>query len=135
MMTGKEATQKPQHTIHWIDDNHSKVGVTRNARLADSATLENLLIFFDDAELRPLELRNNIDSVKGSWNKQKHRERNTGKIQMNVMLPKTAIEALDDLAEAHGLKRPATIERERLISQEGKTRAVLGYDEGLTKQS
>ncbi|MGN5517917.1 hypothetical protein VF673_03365 [Halopseudomonas sp. Lyrl_26] len=111
LMTGEETIQKLQHTIRWIDDNRSKVGITRNARLADSATLENLLIFFDEAELRPLEVRNIIASVRGSWNKQKYRERNTGKSQMNVMLPNTTIKALDDLAEAHGLKRPAIIER------------------------
>lgn len=111
LVKDKETTQKLQHTIRWIEKNRSKVGITRRARLAGSATFEDLLIYFDKAELRPLEVRNIIDSVKNSWNKQKYRERNTGKSQMNVMLPNTTIKALDDLAEAHGLKRPAIIER------------------------
>src|SRR5690606_29207004 len=100
LKAGKESTHRGQYAIRWIEQNRSKLGV-RMRITAGSTTLEDLLISFDRANLRPLEVRNIIQSIRASWNKQKYRERNTGKRQMNVMLLETAIEALDDLAEAH----------------------------------
>lgn len=122
LKAGKESTHKVQYAIRWIEQNRSKLGV-RMRITAGSTTLEDLLISFDRANLRPLEVRNIIQSIRASWNKQKYRERNTEKRQMNVMLLETAIEALDDLAEAHGLKRAEIIEH--LVTSETEHRLYL----------
>ncbi|BFT61137.1 hypothetical protein [Pseudomonas moorei] len=66
---------------------------------------ENLLIFFDHANLDKNQKSLFIERVKISWRQQKYRKNLTGKGQYNFILSDKAIARLDKLSETYELSR------------------------------
>lgn len=71
------------------------------------ATLEEMLIFFDDLgksfSNEQIELW--IEKVKRSWSQQQHRLRQTDKKQVNLVLSKKSIAQLEKLSRKYGISR------------------------------
>lgn len=117
----KDQPKRVEHAFSWIEKNSRKLDLGFIPR--DVNTFEDLLIYFDTQELRPLEVKEIINSTRVSWNREQHQKRNVDKKQMNVMLPNTAIKALDLLAKKTSLSRAEIIER--LITRETKEEMYL----------
>lgn len=71
---------------------------------------QELLIFFDKEDFKPLERTIIIQSIKQLWYKKQFNERSSEKKQVNVLLSKATISQLDLLAKKHDLKRAQIIE-------------------------
>lgn len=71
---------------------------------------QELLAFFDKENLLSYEQKVIIQEIKKRWNRQRFDDRNADKKQINVMLSKTVIAQLDELAKRHDLKRAQVIE-------------------------
>lgn len=79
---------------------------------------KELLMFFDREELGPNEKKAIIQQIKKKWSRKQFDERTADKKQVNIMLSKTVIAQLDELAKQWNLKRAQVLET--LISQESK---------------
>lgn len=73
-------------------------------------TYEDLLIFFDSANLTAEQKTLYIDKIKKRWSQQKYREGLIGKAQYNFVLSDKAIANLDKLANLHEISRAKIIE-------------------------
>lgn len=71
---------------------------------------QELLMFFDRANLQRYEQKVMIQEIKKRWNRQQFDERNADKKQVNVMLSKAVIAHLDGLAIRHDMKRAQVLE-------------------------
>lgn len=78
-----------------------------------------LITFFDHAEFGPTEQKAIIKAIKQLWSRRQFDVRAVDKKQVNVMLAKTAINLLDELAEKHKLKRAQVLERLITMESEG----------------
>lgn len=73
-------------------------------------TYEDLLIFFDSANLMTEQKTLYIDRIKKRWSQQKYRENLIGKAQYNFVLSDKAIANLDKLASLHEIGRAKILE-------------------------
>ena len=73
-------------------------------------TYEDLLIFFDSANLTTEQKTLYIDRIKKRWSQQKYREGLTGKAQYNFVLSDKAIMNLEKLARLHEISRAKILE-------------------------
>ncbi|MCQ2032421.1 hypothetical protein [Stutzerimonas kunmingensis] len=71
---------------------------------------QELLMFFDHADVGRYERAAMIREIKKRWARKQFDERAADKKQVNVMLSKAVIAQLDALAETHGVKRAQIIE-------------------------
>lgn len=72
---------------------------------------QELLMYFDKAEFGHNEQKAIINEIKRRWNRKQLDVRNPDKKQVNVMLSKTVITQLDELAKKHDLKRAQILEK------------------------
>lgn len=82
-----------------------------------------LLIFFDREDLAQAELKLLLMNIRRGWNRQVSRERQTDKKQYNFILPNKVVDLLDELAEAHALRRAQVLEL--LIKKEHEQNVYL----------
>lgn len=73
-------------------------------------TYEDLLIFFDSANLTTEQKTLYIDRIKKRWSQQKYRESLIGKAQYNFILSDKAVANLDKLATFHEISRAKILE-------------------------
>lgn len=73
-------------------------------------TYEDLLIFFDSANLTTEQKTLYIDRIKKRWSQQKYRESLIGKAQYNFVLSDKAVANLDKLASFHEISRAKILE-------------------------
>lgn len=102
----KEGGRRCLCAWEWLETHH----LSEFPRQLPISNYQELLMFFDAANLRSYEQKVMIQEIKKRWNRQQFDERNADKKQVNVMLSKTVIAQLDALAETHGLKRAQVIE-------------------------
>ncbi|QEU05027.1 hypothetical protein [Pseudomonas oryzihabitans] len=84
---------------------------------------QELLMFFDKEDFKPLERTAIIKSIKNLWYKKQFNERASEKKQVNILLSKATISQLDLLASKHDLKRAQIIEN--LIKEEASAGLYL----------
>ena len=118
----KEGAKRCACAWEWIEKNPLK---TRSRPLPIS-NYQELLIFFDQAELGPTELKTVIREIKKRWHRLALDERNPDKKQVNVMLPTAVITQLDELAKRHSMKRAQVVEA--LVRMEAETGVYLPND-------
>lgn len=70
-----------------------------------------LVMFFDEIDLRERELKDIAESIRRSWNRQRYLKKLDGKKQYNFILSTDVVALLDALAEANDLRRPQVLER------------------------
>lgn len=102
----KEGIKRCICAWEWIEKRSFRTGFKPNP----ISNYQELLMFFDEAELSRHEEKVVIQEIKKRWNRQQFDERNADKKQVNVMLSKAVVAQLDALAETHGLKRAQVIE-------------------------
>lgn len=73
-------------------------------------TYEDVLIFFDSANLTTEQKTLYIDRIKKRWSQQKYRESLIGKAQYNFVLSDKAVANLDKLASFHEISRAKILE-------------------------
>ena len=79
---------------------------------------QELLMYFDEAKFGTGEQKAVIRGIKQRWSRKQFDERTTDKKQVNVMLSKSVITILDELAKKHDLKRGQVLDR--LITMESE---------------
>lgn len=111
-----EGSQRCKCAWEWFNTNTASLLSLR----PPISNLQELLMFFDQAEYGPNEQKAIIDKIKQSWRRKKYSERTkaAGRFQVNVELSSTAIDLLDELARKHDLTRPQVVER--LITMESR---------------
>ncbi|WP_312125740.1 hypothetical protein [Pseudomonas sp.] len=102
----KEGTKRCVFAWNWIEKN--LLGPV--SRQLPIANYREMLMYFDQAELGPNELKAIIKDIKNRWNRQQFNDRNSHKRQLNVMLSISVIDQLDVLADRYNLKRPEVLE-------------------------
>lgn len=102
----KEGVSRCVSAWTWLKKHH----LSPVSRQPPISNYNELLMFFDRAELGPHEQKAMIQEIKKRWSRQQFSERNADKNQVNVMLSKTVIEQLDELAKQHDIKRAQVIE-------------------------
>ena len=98
----------------WLEKNHTPMPRSQ----LPISNYKELLIFFDEAQLRHTEQKAIIQYIKKRWSRKQFDERAADKKQLNVMLSKNVIELLDTLAKKHELKRAQVLEL--LITKESE---------------
>lgn len=102
----KEGGKRCVCAWEWLQRNH----LSPLSRQTPISNYQELLMFFDQADLGRNERKAIIRGIKMRWSRKQFDERAADKKQVNVMLSKTVIAQLDALAEAHGMKRAQIIE-------------------------
>jgi hypothetical protein len=104
-----EGSQRCKCAWEWLNTNPASLLSLR----PPISNLQELLMFFDQAEYGPNEQKAIIEKIKQSWRRKKYSERTkaAGRFQVNVELSSTAIDLLDELAQKHDLTRPQVVER------------------------
>lgn len=118
----KEGVQRCQCAREWLEKNYSSLF----GRQLLIGNLGELLIFFDKENLAPYIQRAIIQQIRRKWNRKQFDERTAHKKQVNVMLSKSVITQLDQLAKKHELKRAQVLEL--LITAESETGIYLDED-------
>jgi hypothetical protein len=103
----KESTKRCVCAWEWLERNYLR---PRSLQTPIS-NYQELLIFFDHEDISRSERAVMIREIKRRWNRKQFDERTADKKQVNVMLSKSVITQLDELAKKHGLKRAQIIER------------------------
>ena len=87
------------------------------------ANFTDLLLFIDQANIKPTEVVKLIGRIKNGWNQKKYREKNSGKKQCNLLLSKKATDRLSKLAEAYEISKSDIVEI--LLLMEEKEKAYI----------
>lgn len=103
----KTGAKRCECAWEWLERNHQPM----SRRQLPISNHEDLLIFFDRAKLERNEQKAIIQRIKQRWSRQQFGERTADKKQVNVMLSKTVITQLDELAKKHNLKRGSFLEQ------------------------
>lgn len=114
----KDGTKRCKCAWEWLHKSHPQLPPINNHI--------ELLIFFDQADLGRNEQKAMIQQIKKRWNRKQFDERAANKKQVNVMLSKTVISQLDELAKRYDLKRAQVIEI--LVRGEAETGMYLAED-------
>ncbi|MBT8768747.1 hypothetical protein [Metapseudomonas boanensis] len=118
----KEGAKRCVCAWEWIEKHPLKI----RSRALPISNYNELLVFFDQTELGPSELKLVIREIKKRWHRLALDERNPDKKQVNVMLPTAVITQLDELAERHSMKRAQVVEA--LVRMEAETGMYLTDD-------
>lgn len=78
--------------------------------LSPFETLEDILIFFDNANYPREKEELYIGKIKKGWNQKKYRENLKGKAQYNFVLSDKAISSLENLASRYEVSRARLLE-------------------------
>lgn len=116
----KEGPERRKLAWEWLRKNERRL-------IRSTPSFDNhneLLMFFDRADLREAERTLIIQGIRRSWNRQQHRDRMEGKKQYNFILSEKTVGLLDELAEIHSLKRAQILEL--LVKMESETGICLG---------
>ncbi|MGH8434220.1 MAG: hypothetical protein ACRERX_07000 [Pseudomonas sp.] len=122
----KEGTKRCVCAWEWLQKNHLRPF----SRQLPISNYKELLMFFDQANLGENEQRAIIQQIKRRWSRKQFDERAIGKKQVNVMLAKTVIAQLDELAKRHDLKRAQVLET--LVRMEADANVYLAEDQEST---
>ncbi len=101
----KDENQKCLLAWEWINKN-----LTNHIPCPPFEDYEDLMIFFDQSNLIPDQVKFYIEKIKRKWSQQKYREGLTGKSQYNFILSDKAIKNLDQLANTYDLSRAKILE-------------------------
>jgi hypothetical protein len=115
----KDGTKRCECAWEWLKKHH----LSPVSRQLPISNYNELIMFFDQADLGRHEQKAMIQEIKKRWNRQQFDDRNADKKQCNVMLTKKVIDLLDRLGDTHGLKRAQVLER--LITMESETGMYL----------
>ena len=115
----KDGLKRCKCAWEWLEKHH--VSIFKNQLPINN--YKELLLYFDEAELGRNEMKAIIQTIKKRWNRKQFDERAADKKQVNVMLSKTAINLLDELAKKHKLKRAQVLEL--LITTESEVGVYL----------
>jgi len=115
----KDGLKRCKCAWEWLEKHH--VSIFKSQLPINN--YKELLMYFDEAELGRNELKAIIQTIKKRWNRKQFDERAADKKQVNVMLSKTAINLLDELAKKHKLKRAQVLEL--LITTESEVGVYL----------
>ena len=115
----KDGLKRCKCAWEWLEKHH--VSIFRSQSPINN--YKELLMYFDEAELGRNELKAIIQTIKKRWNRKQFDERAADKKQVNVMLSKTAINLLDELAKKHKMKRAQVLEL--LITTESEVGVYL----------
>ncbi len=102
----KEGTKRCICAWEWIQKNP----LDSVPRPLPIGNYNDLLLYFDQAELDRHGQKAVIQEIKKRWSRQQFSERNADKRQVNAMLPHDLIYQIDELAQKHGLKQREVIE-------------------------
>lgn len=102
----KEGTKRCICAWEWIQKNP----LDSVRRPSPIGNYNELLMYFDQAELDRHGQKAVIQEIKKRWSRQQFSERNADKRQVNAMLPHDLINQIDELAQKHGLKQREVIE-------------------------
>jgi hypothetical protein len=114
----KTSAQRCQCAWEWLVKNHTPLETNQ----LPISSYEDLLIFFDKENLAPYMQKTIIQQIKRKWSRKQFDERSSDKKQLNVMLSKSVIKQLDQLATKHELKRAQVIEL--LITKEANQTTI-----------
>lgn len=114
------AHKSGDNTYKWFKDDDKKSALAwdwlnKNTSLTvlyskPFETYEDLLIFFDSANLTTEQKTLYIDRIKKRWSQQKYRKSLIGKAQYNFVLSDKAVANLDKLASLHEIGRARILE-------------------------
>ena len=110
----KDGSKRCKCAWEWLEKNHTPMPRSQ----LPISNYKELLIFFDEAQLRHTEQKAIIQYIKKRWSRKQFDERAADKKQLNVMLSKNVIESLDTLAKKHELNRAQVLEL--LITKESE---------------
>lgn len=102
----KESEKRCVCAWEWLEKKH----LSPLSRQAPISNHQELLMFFDQADVGRYERAAMIREIKKRWSRKQFDERAADKKQVNVMLSKAVIAQLDALAETRGVKRAQIIE-------------------------
>ena len=108
----KESDQRCKCAWAWLENN-KRTSFTKSPPISN---YNELLMYFDEANLGLNEQKSIIVKIKQSWNKKQFNERTSDKSQYNFRLKVSVAKQLDTLAEKQGLKRAQILET--LITRE-----------------
>lgn len=115
----KESNQRCECAWEWLEKNKHTIFT----KLPLISNYNELLMYFDEANLGTNEKQAVIAKIKKSWNKKQFNERTTDKNQYNFRLKITVVDQLDALAEKQNLKRTEILET--LITREYEAKVLL----------
>lgn len=115
----KDGLKRCKCAWEWLEKNRPSIF----KRPLPISNYKELLMYFDEAEVGPQELKAILQQIRNRWTRKQFDERAADKKQVNVMLSRTVIELLDTLAKKHDLKRAQVVER--LITTESEVGAYL----------
>ncbi|NWA29191.1 hypothetical protein HX870_10265 [Pseudomonas gingeri] len=102
----KDGARRCKCAWEWLEKNHTPLPEEQRP----ISNYQELLMFFDQAYLRSYEQKTMIQEIKKRWSRQQFDDRNADKKQVNIMLSKTVITLLDELAKKHDQKRAQVLE-------------------------
>ena len=115
----KESERRCVCAWEWLEKKH----LSPLSRQAPISNHQELLMFFDQADVGRYERAAMIREIKKRWSRKQFDERAADKKQVNVMLSKAVIAQLDALAETRGVKRAQIIEN--LVRMEAESGLYL----------
>ncbi|EIK60795.1 hypothetical protein PflSS101_4039 [Pseudomonas lactis] len=110
----KEGARRCQCAWEWVERNDRFISKEQ----LPISNYQELLMYFDEAKFGTGEQKAVIRGIKQRWSRKQFDERTTDKKQVNVMLSKSVITILDELAKKHDLKRGQVLDR--LITMESE---------------
>lgn len=110
----KEGARRCQCAWEWVERNDRFISKEQ----LPISNYQELLMYFDEAKFGTGEQKAVIRGIKQRWSRKQFDARTTDKKQVNVMLSKSVITILDELAKKHDLKRGQVLDR--LITMESK---------------
>lgn len=102
----KESDRRCVCAWEWLEKKH----LSPLSRQAPISNHQELLMFFDQADVGRYERAAMIREIKKRWSRKQFDERAADKKQVNFMLSKAVIAQLDALAETRGVKRAQIVE-------------------------
>ena len=102
----KEGTKRCLCAWEWLQKNPLE-SVRRPSPIGN---YNELLMFFDQANLGHTLQKAVIKEIRKRWSRQQYSERNPDKRQVNVMLPHSLINQIEEIARKRGHKQRETIE-------------------------
>ena len=115
----KDGPKRCKCAWEWLEKNRPSIF----KRQLPITNYKELLMYFDEAEVGPQEQKAILQQIRNRWTRKQFDERAADKKQVNVMLSKTAINLLDELAKKHKLKRAQVLEL--LITTESEVGVYL----------
>ncbi|KAA6171594.1 hypothetical protein F3K50_17180 [Pseudomonas marginalis] len=123
----KEGLQRCRCAREWLEKN--PINILKSQ--PPISNYEELLMYFDELGPGHNEKKAIIEKIKKRWHRKQFNVREADKKQVNVMLSKTVIILLDELAKKHNLKRGKVLEQ--LIEMESSQSRIVRAQASLTE--